>query len=286
MFGSHLSIAGGLENALIEASKLGMQCVQIFTKNQRTWKTPALTSKQIDTWRTHQSETGIKIAVSHDSYLINLASPQRTTHDRSTRLFREELRRCELLQIPYLVAHPGAHMGHGIDKGLQRVAQTLNHLHDEEPDLKVLTCLEITAGQGTSLGFELEQLAVLIDLVKADQRLGVCLDTAHLLASGYDLTSKQGAATVLRHINRTVGLKRVKVLHLNDSKIERGKRVDRHEHIGHGYVSLQAFGVFVNEPQFKRLPKILETPKGVAPNGRPWDTLNLQKLKALVRTKP
>ena len=285
MFGSHLSIAGGMENALLEAQRLNMDCVQVFTKNQRQWQAPPLTEQQVARWQAARDETGIKQVVSHDSYLINLASPDPATWDKSVALFHEELVRCERLNIPWLVTHPGAHMKSGETVGLARVAEALDRLHEQLPGLHVVTCLEITAGQGTSLGHRLEQLQRIIDLVAAPQRLGVCLDTAHLLAAGYDLTSAAGAKQVIAAIRDTVGLNAVKVIHVNDSKTALGSRVDRHEHIGHGHVSLDAFEVFVNQLEFKHLPKILETPKADAPDGRPWDAINLDRLRSLVRTR-
>ena len=285
MFGSHLSIAGGMENALIKARDLGMDCVQVFTKNQKQWKAPPLTSAQIDAWLEHMASTGITEVVSHDSYLINLASADAGMHEKSMRAFADEMLRCELLGIPHLVTHPGAHLGQGEAAGLKRVAESLDCLHDAMPDAKVITCLEVTAGQGTSLGHRLEHLADIIGGVEAPQRLGVCLDTAHLLAAGYDLTNEAGAKAVLKEVDQTVGLDRVKVLHLNDSKIPRGKRVDRHEHIGHGHVSLDAFRVIVNHPKFKRVPKILETAKDLSPDGRPWDAVNLETLRSLVKPR-
>ncbi|MFW6060688.1 MAG: deoxyribonuclease IV, partial [Phycisphaeraceae bacterium] len=236
-------------------------------------------------WFEHQDSTGMRDVVSHDSYLINLASPKAETRDKSIALFREELLRCEALKIPFLVTHPGAHMKEGEDAGLKRVAEAMNRLHEELPDLSVITCLEITAGQGTCLGHTLEHLATLIEWIDADERLGVCLDTAHMLAAGYDLTSTRGAKAALREVEATVALERVRVLHVNDSKVARGSRVDRHEHIGHGYVALDAFKAIVNEPAFKGVPKILETPKDTAPDGRPWDVVNMETLRGLVRSQ-
>jgi len=285
MFGSHLSIAGGLQNALIEAQQLGMDTVQIFTKNQRQWRVPPLKQQQIDLWHEHLQSTGIRQPVSHDSYLINLASPKPEARDKSIALFAEELKRCDLLGIPYLVTHPGAHMGEGESAGLRRVAEALNQLHDDLPDLKVITCLEVTAGQGTSLGHRLEHLAEIIDKTEATDRLGVCLDTAHLLAAGYDLTSGTGAESVVKKVDKILGLSRVKVIHINDSKTALNSRVDRHEHIGHGHVSLDAFATFVNHPKLNRLPMILETPKALAKDGRPWDTVNLETLRNLIVKK-
>lgn len=283
VFGSHLSIAGGMENALVKARELGMGCVQVFTKNQKQWKAPPLTTAQIDTWLEHMASAGITEVVSHDSYLINLASPKDDIRGKSFALYGEELIRCHALGIPNLVMHPGAHLGTGEDQGLARVAESLNRVHDVLPDVAVTTCLEITAGQGTGLGYTFEHLAAIIDQVDADDRLGVCLDTAHLIAAGYDLTSQAGAKAVLKECDRVIGLERIRVLHLNDSKVERGRRVDRHEHIGKGFVSLDAFAVFINHPKLRKLPMILETPKDDAPDGRPWDLVNLETLRGLAK---
>ncbi|MAE63361.1 MAG: deoxyribonuclease IV [Phycisphaeraceae bacterium] len=281
MFGSHLSIAGGMHHALIEARELTMDCVQVFTKNQRQWKVKPLEDQAIADWNEHRKRTKIRSVVSHDSYLINLASPDRALRSRSISLFTEELRRCDALGIGFLVTHPGAHMGAGEDKGLERVAKALDRIHRKLPDHDVLTCLEITAGQGSSLGFEFDHLRRIIDLVDEPQRLGVCLDTAHMLAAGYDLTSRAGCRRVLAECDEVLGLDRVRVIHLNDSKVPRGRRVDRHEHIGHGHVSLDAFAVLVNLRKFRKVPKILETAKEDAPDGRPWDAVNLETLRGL-----
>lgn len=285
MFGSHLSIAGGMENALIEADRLGMDCVQVFTKNQRQWRVPPLKDEQVEAWHEHMRSTGITDTVSHDSYLINLASPKPDAREKSIDLYRDELTRCDTLAIPYLVMHPGAHLKSGEEAGLQKIIDAFDELHDDLPDLKVITCLEITAGQGTNLGYRLEHLATIMEGVAAPQRMGVCLDTAHLLAAGYDLTSAEGARETLKQVDKTVGLAHVHVLHLNDSKTELNSRKDRHEHIGHGYVALEAFEVIVNEPAFADIAKILETPKEDAPDGRPWDTVNLETLRGLVHTR-
>ncbi len=280
MFGSHLSIAGGMHNALIAARELGMNCVQVFTKNQRQWAAPPLKKEDVDLWFEHRESTGIEHVVSHDSYLINLASPKKDVREKSIKLYVDEVERCEALGIPHLVMHPGAHLGVGEEKGLARVAAAFDRIHKKLPGYKTLTCLEITAGQGTTLGYTLEHLRTIIDSVAEPGRMAVCLDTAHALAAGYDLTGEKGAKGFVKEIDAVLGLERVKVLHVNDSKVERGRRVDRHEHIGHGHVSLDAFRVLCRK--FKGVPKILETPKADAPDGRPWDTVNLETLRGLV----
>lgn len=284
MYGSHLSISGGLHLALTGARDLHMDCVQVFTKNQRQWTAPPLTDAQVSEWKAAQQSTGITQTVSHDSYLINLASPDAEARGKSTRLFRDELGRCEALGIPYLVTHPGSHMGTGEESGIARIAEALDQLHAELRGLRVVTCLEVTAGQGHSLGYRFEHIRAIRDAVREPERLAVCIDTAHMIEAGYDLTSAQGMRATLDELDSVVGLKLVRVIHVNDSKTPRGSRVDRHEHIGHGHVAMEAFGVLVNEPAFAGVQKILETPKDIAPDGRPWDVVNIETLKGLEQT--
>jgi deoxyribonuclease-4 len=281
MFGSHLSIAGGMHNALLEAEKLGFDTVQVFTKNQQQWKCKPLEKPAIDEWATHCKRLKFKQTVSHDSYLINLASADETLWRKSIDLFIEEITRCDLLEIPYLVTHPGAHMGTGEEVGLKRVAAALDIVHDTVGKNDVTTCLEITAGQGTSLGYKLEHLATIIDLVKQPKRLAVCLDTAHLFAAGYDLRGRK-YVKFRKELDSTLGIKRVKVLHLNDSKKALGSRVDRHDHIGKGLIGLEGFKPIVRDEAFANIPKILETPKQKHEDGRDWDAVNLETLKGLM----
>jgi deoxyribonuclease-4 len=281
MFGSHLSIAGGMHHALIEAEKLGMETVQVFTKNQQQWKCKPLEAGGIQQWSAERDRLKFRQTVSHDSYLINLASADEALWHKSIDLFVEELSRCALLGIPFLVTHPGAHLGTGEEAGLKRVAEALDVVHERTPADGVVTCLEITAGQGSSLGYKLEHLAAIIERVKSPKRLGVCLDTAHLFAAGYDFRGRK-YATFRKALESTVGIKRVKVLHLNDSKKDLGSRVDRHEHIGRGTIGLEGFKPFVRDQAFARTPKILETPKGKNEDGREWDAVNLEVLRGLM----
>lgn len=281
MFGSHLSISGGMHNALLSAETLGMATVQIFTKNQQQWKCAPLAETAVADWSAHRRRLKFEMTVSHDSYLINLASPDQTLRRKSIDLFIEELRRCIALGIPFLVTHPGAHVGEGEAAGLKRVAKSLDEVHAAVPKAGVVTCLEITAGQGSSLGHRLEHLAEIIAMVKLPERLGVCLDTAHLFAAGYDFRGRR-YPKFRREIEATIGIERIKVLHLNDSKKELGSRVDRHDHIGRGKIGLDGFRPFVRDKAFKKLPKILETPKGKSDDGREWDTINLEVLRSLL----
>jgi deoxyribonuclease IV len=282
VFGSHLSIAGGVHHALLEAETLNCETVQIFTKNQQQWKCKPLAADAIAQWKTHCQRLKFESTVSHDSYLINLASPDDRLWNASIELFREEIMRCAILGIPYLVTHPGAHVGTGEDAGLTRVAKGLDRAYAAAGDVEVVTCLEITAGQGSSLGYRLEHLAEIISRSANARRLGVCLDTAHLFAAGYDFRGRR-YAKCRKEVDRILGLKRVKVLHLNDSKKDLGSRVDRHEHIGLGKIGKEGFIPIVRDKAFCDVPKILETPKLKHPSGKPWDEVNLRTLHSMLR---
>lgn len=281
MFGSHLSIAGGLHNALLEAEKFRFSTVQVFTKNQQQWRVPPLEEAAVTGWRAHCTRLKFRHTVSHNSYLINIGSPDPVIWKKSVELLKEELRRCVVLGIPYLVMHPGAHMGEGEEAGVRRIAKALDVVHGAVRSDAVLTCLEGTAGQGTCLGHRLEQLAAIIEQVKDQRRMGVCLDTAHLFAAGYDFRGTKYAA-FRREISRTIGIRRVRVWHINDSKKDLGSRVDRHDHIGEGKIGLAGFRELLQDDAWAKLPKILETPKEEAPDGRDWDVVNLERLKSLI----
>jgi len=268
----HLAVEG--------ATALQFDTVQIFTKSQKQWASKPLADDVVASWRGGVSDAKFSHTVAHDSYLINLASPSSEQREKSMQAFAEELRRCDLLGIPYLVSHPGAHLGEGEEVGVKRVAQSLDRVHAMVKRAKVMTCLEATAGQGTCLGHRLEHLAEIMNRVKHPERLGVCLDTAHLFAAGYDFRGRK-FAKFMREVEATVGLKNVRVLHLNDSKKELGSRVDRHEHIGLGFIGLEGFKGFAREKAFRTIPKIFETPKGPADDKRDWDTVNLEVLKSL-----
>lgn len=281
MFGAHLSIAGGLHNALLKAETLGCETTQIFTKSQKQWACSPLTAECIKDWKAHAKRLKFKQTVSHDSYLINLAATNEEFWRKSVELFVEELNRCALLGIPYLVTHPGAHMGAGEAAGLTKIVAALDVIHAQVKNTGVVTCLEITAGQGTALGYKLEHLAEIISRVKHPKRLGVCLDTAHLFAAGYDFRGRKYPA-FRKRLDTIIGLSWVHVLHLNDSKKDLGSRVDRHDHIGRGLIGLEGFRPFVRDKAFTNVPKILETPKeGTAEDGREWDAVNLQTLREL-----
>jgi deoxyribonuclease IV len=257
--------------------------VQVFTQNQRQWISREISTEELALWQQARAQAQLRAIVSHGSYLLNLASPNWPLRRRSIAALEQEVRRCELLGIAAAVVHPGSHMGAGVEAGLKRVAASLDLLARRRPESSVIMCLEITAGQGHGVGWRLEQLRWVLDHVEAPRRVGVCLDTAHLLAAGYDLTSGPAASAVLEEVDRVVGLSRVLAVHLNDSKSPLGSRVDRHAHIGHGHISLDAFAAFINHPRLRNVPQVLETPKEIAPDGRSWDQVNLLTLKSLVR---
>ena len=280
-----MSIAGGMHLALLKAEELGCETVQVFTKNQQQWKCKPLEAGAVVDWGRESKRLKFRQTVSHDSYLINLASPDGVIWEKSVELFVEELKRCLLLRIPFLVTHPGAHMGVGEEAGLSRVVEALDIIHQRVPAKfdghKVMTCLEITAGQGSCLGCKLEHLAEIIEGVDSPERIGVCLDTAHLFAAGYDFRGRKYGAFI-KEVERTVGVKKVKVWHLNDSKRELGSRVDRHEHIGVGMIGVEGFRPIVRDERWGKVPKILETRKGKSPEGREWDLVNLEVLRGLM----
>ena len=279
VFGYHLSIAGGMHNALLEAEKLGCDTTQVFTKNQQQWKFKPLEKPAVADWATQRDRLKFEHTVSHNSYLINLASPDDILWQKSIDLMVEELARCDALRIPYLVSHPGAHTGSGIVAGIRRIAAGIDSVHKRLPRSKTILCLEATAGQGSVHGSKLEELAMVLEQTRRPARVGVCLDTAHLFAAGYDFRGRR-YPKFRRLLEATVGVANVKVLHLNDSKKPLGSRVDRHEHIGHGTIGLDGFRPFVRDKAFRHVPKIMETPKGVAPDGRPWDVVNLETLRS------
>jgi len=275
-----------MENALLKAKRLRMDCVQVFTKNQQQWKAKPLSDEQIAAWSAAMNETGITEVVSHDSYLINMASPDKSMREKSIALMRVELERCETLAIPYLVAHPGAHVGSGVAAGCKRVAGALNRLNRSLNGFKTITLLETTAGQGTTLGRSFEEIRRIIDQVRAPERVAVCIDTAHMIAAGYDLTSAAGAGAVLEELDDVLGLKQVRVVHVNDSKAPRGSLKDRHAHIGQGYIDRAAMARIVTDDHLATVPKILETPKGENDKGRPWDKVNLTRLRRMRPANP
>ncbi len=277
--GAHESIAGGVSKAFDRALSVGCDAVQIFTKNNNRWSAKPLDPKEVERFKRKQQETGIHPVVAHDSYLINLGTPKDDLWEKSINAFVDELQRSETLGIPYLVMHPGSHTGSGEEAGLERIARGLDRCHAATEGFKVLTLLEITAGQGTNLGYTFEQLRAIIDMVDDPNRLGICFDTCHALAAGYEFRDRESYERMWEEFDRIVGLERLKVFHLNDSQKDVGSHVDRHAHIGQGMLGLEPFRMILNDPRFDGLPGLLETPKS---QDLHEDVENLSVLRSLV----
>ena len=288
--GAHMSVAGGLPRAVERGIVHGCDAMQIFAKNASQWRGRQLPPEEIRAFRRSVRQSGIKPVVSHASYLINLASANRGLRAQSLEAMGDELDRAESLGLLGVVLHPGCFTDGSEAHGLALIAEGLDLLLGERRHGRTLVILEHTAGQGTSLGSTFEQLATIVGLMKAERRVGVCLDTCHLLASGYDIASPEGYARTFKAFGRSVGFDRLKVFHMNDSKRPLGSRVDRHAHIGEGFVGLEAFGRIVNDRRFQGLPMLLETPKS---EGRatgpivadPLDMKNLNALRGLVKAR-
>ena len=279
-FGAHMSIAGGVDQAFDRAEQTGCEAMQIFTKNNNQWKARALVAKEIDRFHQRQAETGIGPVVTHASYLLNLGSPQDDLWEKSIAALMVELERCEVLRIPYLVLHPGAHMQQGTEAGVARVSAALDKVHAALPDYQVKVALELTAGQGTTLGSTFEELARIRAGCQQSERLVICLDTCHALAAGNDFRTETGYQEMLARFDQVLGLDNLAVVHVNDSKGDLGSRLDRHTHIGEGHIGLQPFGFFINDPRLRHLPFLLETPQDIEFES---DRQNLAKLRKLVK---
>ncbi|MGC8640221.1 MAG: deoxyribonuclease IV [Isosphaeraceae bacterium] len=282
-FGAHMSIAGGCHRALEAARALGFQTVQLFTKNNSQWRAPELTLEQVSAFRKAIQTTGIQDPVAHTSYLINLANPDEALWRKSIDAMVVEVKRCHELGIADLVVHPGAHMGSGEEAGLRRVARAIDEVQQRTDGLGVTIDLETTAGQGSSLGHRFEHLQAILELVADPSRLGVCVDTCHIFAAGYSLDGPERYDGTMKDLDRTLGLQRLRVWHVNDSLREAGSRIDRHAGIGAGKMGLEPFRQLVNDLRFRHLPLILETPKGTE-NGEDLDIRNLRILRQLVTT--
>ena len=260
--GAHMSIEGGPANALARGRSINCDTIQMFTRSANRWQSKALTPEQIQDFTRARAETGIAPIIAHSSYLINLASPDAVLWPKSQKALVTELERCEQLGIEDYVLHPGAHKGAGEEAGLQRIAEALTAALAVTPSAQVRVLLETTAGQGTSVGCTFEHLAWLIDRTSSASRVGVCFDTAHSLASGYEYRDAVSYGAMWEHFDSVIGLEFLRAIHLNDSKRDLESHVDRHEQIGEGFVGLETFRRLVNDPQLRRVPMILETPKG------------------------
>ncbi len=256
-----MSVSGGLHLAFERAQTAGCAVLQIFSKSERQWQAKPLTDEAIAQFKDAQQRTNIGPVLVHDSYLINLASPKDDLWHKSSAAFAHELQRCEQLGVPYLVTHPGAHTGSGTEAGLQREADALNRLFADGVGGPTMVLLETTAGQGTALGGRFEELAWLLEHVAYPNRMGICVDTCHIFAAGYDVRTAEGYAAVFDRLIDLVGLEQIKAFHLNDSKGTLGGHLDRHAAIGDGEIGLDGFRLLINDARFVGLPMVLETPK-------------------------
>lgn len=282
--GAHMSTAGGFAQAVERAQEVEATALQIFAKSARQWRAKPADPEEVERFRDACRAAGlVEHCLTHASYLINLASPDAALRQRSTEALVDELRRAEQLGIPSVVLHPGSHVGSGEDDGLRRVAESVDRAFAElerSGSTAVRLLLENTAGQGTNLGHRFEHLGRIVEECASAERLGVCFDTCHALAAGYDFREAAGYRATIDALGRAVGLSRVLAFHLNDSRFDLGSRRDRHEHIGQGQIGLPGFRRLLCDPRFRGVPMILETPKG---EGAEEDRRNLETLRALAR---
>jgi deoxyribonuclease-4 len=282
--GAHESVAGGLHLAFDRIRQVGGESLQIFTRNQRQWKAAPLTDEEVELFRQAWREAGNMVVASHASYLINLASARKEQADKSVRAFADEILRCAVLGIDRVVIHPGSHGGAGVETGVTRVAANLDRAIElaGSGGAGVRVLLETTAGQGTGLGADFAELAAILERSAHADRLGICVDTCHIFAAGYDIRTRKAYEETFAELDRLIGIDRIFFFHLNDSKKELGSRVDRHEHIGRGRIGLDGFRHLVNDPRFARHAMTLETPKG---KDLAEDRENLAVLRGLLEQK-
>ena len=280
LLGAHMSIAGGVGNAFIEGKKVDCDAIQIFTKSSRQWASKPYSKEEIELFHINRKETGIGSVIAHDSYLLNMGSPDAALRSRSVAAFIDEFERCELLGVSNLIAHPGAHVGTGELDGIKTIAKSLDEVHKACSGYRARVTLEITAGQGSNLGYRFEQIANMIDATKESDRLRVCFDTEHAFAAGYDIRTREGYEKTFAEFDEIIGIDLLAAFHLNDSKKEFHSRVDRHEHIGKGFIGVEAFRLLMNDKRFWGVPMCLETPKG--PDLKE-DRENLELLRSLIQ---
>jgi len=274
LIGAHVSVAGGVSLAFRRAADYRAQSMQIFTKTARAWLSPPLANQERTAFREEARRTGLPV-VAHGSYLVNLGSDDPALWEKSIGCVTDELTRCERLGIRYLIFHPGCNPDPG--RGLRRIAAGIDEVHARTPRFRSQLCLEVTAGQGSNLGWRFEHLSEILNRVRHEERIAVCLDTCHLLAAGYDIRKPKGYERTISEFDRVVGLGRIQCFHLNDSKKPLGCRVDRHEEIGKGYLGLSVFRCLVNDARFERIVGVLETPRPARYH------LGIRLLRSLVR---
>ncbi len=282
LLGAHMSIAGGAHMAIERACSIKCTAMQIFVKNNMQWFARPLALTEIRAFLNHSQRLQLASVFAHANYLINLAATNPQFHTNSLRALSEELTRADQLELPFLVMHPGAHLGAGEEAGLNKIVSSIDRVFAGSPKVKTKIALETTAGQGSCLGHTFEQIAFIIANVREPERLCVCLDTAHVFAAGYDIASEAAVKKAFRRFDRVIGRDRLAAIHVNDSKTARGSHVDRHAHIGKGEIGLAAFRFIMNEPRFRKIPKVLETPKG---KELKEDMLNMKMLRRLAKPR-
>jgi len=282
LLGAHMSTSGGLHNAIEHGVNTGCTSIQIFTKNNNRWEQRPTTDEEAEKFLEAQTAAGIGPVVSHTAYLINLATPSDDLHRKSVAALVDEIRRAEQLQIPDVVLHPGSPLDQGAEYGMKKIIASLNRAIDQTADCKARVALEVTAGQGSHLGFTFEQIAEMIAGVEDKRRVSVCLDTCHVFAAGYDIRTRATYDQTIDQFDRIIGLKHLTVIHLNDSIKGLGSRVDRHTHIGEGEIGKDAFKFIMQDERFRTIPKLLETPKGEDYDD---DLRNLALLRKLAKAK-
>ncbi len=273
-----MSIRGGVSMAIERARSIHCTAMQIFVKNNMQWFARPLTRDEIRSFLDHVQRGELLSVFGHANYLINLATTNPGFLANSIRALAEELVRADQLELPFLVMHPGAHLGAGEEAGLKKIVESIDVMFRKIPKVKTKIALEVTAGQGSCIGHRFEHLAQIIERVREPERLCVCVDTAHLFAAGYDIGSDRLVRKTFREFDRVIGRNRLVAIHVNDSKTRCGSRVDRHEHIGKGQIGLDGFRFIMRSPRFRKIPKVLETPKGEA---LAEDVVNLKMLREL-----
>ncbi len=282
LLGAHMSVNGGVHSAFARGTSIDCTTMQVFVKNNNQWHARPFSNDDVQNYKTEEAKARIAPVIAHAAYLINLCAASTPILQKSRLAFADELQRCETLGIKALVFHPGAHVGAGEGEGIKKIAESLNVAHEQTKDFHVLSALESTAGQGSTLGYRFEQLRAIIDLVEEKHRMAVCLDICHLLAAGYDIRTQDGWEKTMREFDDVVGMSRLVAVHVNDSKKDLGSRVDRHEHIGKGKIGLEGFRAMMNDHRLDDIPKILETPKS---DDMHEDVENMQLLRSLVNEK-
>lgn len=275
--GAHLSIEGGIYRALERGIELGCKTVQFFLRNNNRWKGREFENLEIERFKYLARESNISPLIAHAIYLINLSTPEKTHLRKSIKALLEDLRKCSILGIPYLIVHPGFHLGLGEGEGIKRFAKSLRRIMEESEGVEIL--VENSSGEGTQIGWSIEQLEEIINF--SEGRAGICIDTCHLFSAGYPVHRRDGFERTMEEIKKRIGFEKIKVIHVNDSKGDCGSRVDRHEHIGMGKIGEDGFKFFINYEPFRALPFIIETPRGKTPDGMDMDVVNMERLKRL-----